>query len=344
MSIGWGIVGTGRHADNHMAPAITAVRDAVLAGVVSRDEDRARAFAARHQAARAYTRYEDLLGDPAVEVVLITSPNALHADQVAAAAAAGKHVLCDKPLATSVIDAIRAVEACRKAGVRLGIDFQIHHAESSRQARRLVGAGAIGQPILVQAEHGAGRNPLRGWHTDARLAGFGAVYNIAVHAYDLVGYVLDDQATQVMTMLDVGSAAVLETLALTMLRFSQGTLAYVNANQAVPNPQNDFVIYGTEGRIVGRNLTRHSLNGELGVIRGDGTEEWTKYSTSDAYQRVIADMNEAVTAGRDPLAAGIDGLRSVELAEAVVTSAREGRIVAPEYSRPGVAALPTESQ
>jgi 1,5-anhydro-D-fructose reductase (1,5-anhydro-D-mannitol-forming) len=336
MTIGWGIVGTGRHADLMMAPAIAAVDDALLAGVVSRDEGRARDFADRHHAARAYTRYEDLLDDPEVHVVFVASPNALHAGQAVAAAVAGKHVLCDKPLATSLDDAVRVTEACRDAGVRLGIDFQTRHAASSREAQRLISDGAIGAPLLVQAEHGSGRNPLRGWRTDADMAGLGVVNNIGVHVYDLVAFMLGDQPTEVLAMFDVGRTEALETLSMTMLRFSRGALAYVNANQAVPNRQNDFVIYGSEGRLVGRNLTRHMQAGELGVIRGDGAEERTAYSTHDVYQRVVADMNQAVLTGREPLASGLDGLRSVELTEAVAKSAREGRLVALEYSRAAI--------
>ena len=126
----------------------------------------------------------------------------------------------------------------------------------------------------------------------------------------------------------------------TMLRFAGGALAYVNANQAVPNRQNDFVIYGTEGRVIGRNLTRHMQDGELGVIRAGGAAEWTAYSTADVYQRVIADMDDAIITGRDPLASGLDGLRSVELAEAVAISAREGRLVTPRHTGTGAVAAP----
>ena len=335
MSLGWGIVGTGRHADLLMAPAIAAVDGAQLVGVVSRDDRRAADFAERHGAVHAYTKYADLLDDPEVDVVLITSPNSMHADHAVAAAAVGKHILCDKPLATTTDDARRVVDACQQAGVRLGIDFQTRHAASSRQAQRLVSSGSIGDVILVQAEHGSGRNPLRGWRTDAGMAGLGVVNNIGVHVFDLVGYILGDDVTEVSAMFNTGREAALETLAVALLRFARGSLAYVNVNQAVPNRQNDFVIYGTEGRIIGRNLTRHLQDGELGVVRGDGPEEWTRYSTNDVYERVVADMNESIVTGRDPLASGMDGLRSVQLADAVARSAREGVVIQPDLDRTG---------
>jgi 1,5-anhydro-D-fructose reductase (1,5-anhydro-D-mannitol-forming) len=333
MTLGWGIIGTGRHADTAIAPAIAAQGDAArLVGVVSRDPARAEAFARRHAAPGAYTRYEDLLANPDVDVVLVTSPNGLHAEHALAAARAGKHVLCDKPLATSSDDAAQVVKECRRAGVRLGIDFQVRHLDSSAATRRLIASGAIGEVLLVQAEHGPGRHPLASWRTDPRLAGLGATNNLAVHAYDLLRYLLESEVMEVTAMFDTGQSGDLEEMVTTLLRFNRGAMAYVNGNQTVPHRQNDFVVYGSRGRIVGKSLTRHMQDGELRAVTGqDEREEVHRYATHDAFVRVVADMHEAVSSGRDPLASGVDGLRSVELTEAVAESARQGRLVRPRY-------------
>ena len=143
--IGWGIVGLGRIAETEIAPAVTAAPNSTLAGVVSRTAAKAEEFAARHGAAAAYDDYRALLEDPSVDAVYIATPNALHADQVVAAAEAGKHVLCDKPLATTVADAERAVAACEAAGVRLGITFQTRNHEGMRDIRDLLAAAASGR-------------------------------------------------------------------------------------------------------------------------------------------------------------------------------------------------------
>ena len=116
----WGIIGLGRIADTEIAPAITTSPHGELRAVVSREQGRADAFAGRHGAARALTSFRELLADPGVDAVYIATPNALHAEQVVAAARAGKHVMCDKPLALTVADAQRAVSACEEANVRLG--------------------------------------------------------------------------------------------------------------------------------------------------------------------------------------------------------------------------------
>jgi 1,5-anhydro-D-fructose reductase (1,5-anhydro-D-mannitol-forming) len=329
--LGWGLIGPGRIADTAMAPAINALPESRLVAVVSRDRTRAEAFAKKHNAAHAYTDYPDMLRDPAVDVVLITTPNALHADQVVAAARAGKHVLCDKPLATSAADAGRAVEECRTAGVRLGINFQTRHQACFEETKRLIDAEEIGTVLVAQVEVSAGSAPLRGWRTDPALAGLGSVNNIAVHAYDLLRYLLSSEVTEVMAMFDSGRTGRLETLALTLLRFENGTMAYVNANQKTPNYQADIDIYGTRGRIVGDHLTRPGLDGELRVLTEKG-ETVTPYSNADAYRRTVAAFNDAILHGREePRASGLDGLRSVQLTEAIARSAREGVLVELRY-------------
>jgi 1,5-anhydro-D-fructose reductase (1,5-anhydro-D-mannitol-forming) len=327
MTVGWGIVGTGTHADNVMAPAIALTKGARLVGVVSRDAERAQEFASRHGAGSGWSRYEDLLASPEVDVVLITTPNAQHYEQVIAAARAGKHVLCDKPLALTSQQAAGAVEACRSAGVKLGIDFQMRHCEAFREARRLIAAGIIGDVIVVQAEVSPGAIPLRGWRTDPSLAGLGAVNNIAIHIYDLLRYILDAEVAEVAAMLNTGRDPALEELAITLFRFDSGALVYVNGNQNIAFGQNDISIYGTAGRIVGRNLTRHLQEGDMQVVTAN-EDRVIPYSNMDAYVRVVADMTLAVTEGREPLGTGIDGLRSVQLTEAIACSAREGRLVA----------------
>ncbi len=323
---GWGIVGPGRIADSAMAPAITALREGRLIAVTSRDRGRAEAFAKKHHAARAYTDYGEMLRDREIDVVLITTPNALHAEQAVAAARAGKHILCDKPLATSEADATRVVEECRKAGVRLGINFQTRHQACFVETRRLIDAGEIGQVLVVQLEASPGANPPSGWRTDAALAGLGSVNNIAVHPYDLLRYLLRSEVTEVMAMFDVGRTARLERLAMTLFRFANGTVAYVNGNQLTPNPQNDISIYGTKGRIAGTRLTRPFLEGELRVLTERG-ETVTPYSNKDAYLRVVADFDDAVRHEREPHATGLDGLRNVQLTDAIARSAREGVLV-----------------
>jgi 1,5-anhydro-D-fructose reductase (1,5-anhydro-D-mannitol-forming) len=327
VSLGWGIIGTGGFAGSATAPAIKALgADGVLIAAVSRDRGRADAFAAQHGAKRAYTDYGDLLRDREVDIIYICTPNAQHAEQALAAARAGKHVLCEKPLATSVSDARRVVEAFESAGLKLGTHFQTRHHTAFVETKRLLDRGAIGDVILVQIEVSSGANQLRGWRADPALAGLGSINNIAVHPFDLLRYLLGAEVQEVTAMTDVGRSTDLERMVLALLRFRNGTVAYVNANQRVANFQPDLDIYGAEGRIVGIDCTRPFRDGELRVLTASG-EQVTKHSSRDAVLRSVAAFNDAVAHDGEPNASGLDGLRSVQLTDAVIQSAREGRLV-----------------
>ena len=331
MSLGWGIIGPGGFAGTAVAPAIKALgTEGALVGVVSRDRGRAEAFAAEHGARRAYTDYADLLRDAEVDIVYISTPNAQHVEQALAAARAGKHVLCEKPLALSVSDARRMVEAFEAAGLKLGTHFQTRHHTAFVETKRLLEQRAIGDVILVQIEVSSGANPFRSWRADPQLAGMGSMNNIAVHPFDLLRYLLGSEVREVTALTDVGRSAELEHMVVALLRFQNGVLAYVNANQKVTNFQPDIDIYGAEGRIVGVNCTRPFRDGELRVLTAAG-EQVTPYTSKDAVVRSVAAFNDAVAHDREPNASGLDGLRSVQLTDAVIRSAREGRLVEVAY-------------
>ncbi|MGI8563161.1 MAG: Gfo/Idh/MocA family protein [Candidatus Dormibacter sp.] len=326
MTIGWGIIGIGRIADSAMAPAITGDANSRLEAVVSRDEGRAEAFAVKHGAAAAGTSYEEMLANPQVDAVLICTPNTLHPDQVVAAARAGKHVLCDKPLGGIAADAARALQACKQAGVKLGINFQTRHHGCFQEARQAIAEGRIGDVISAQVDASPGSAPLGGWRTDVALAGLGATNNIAVHIYDLIRFLLDDDPTEVVAMFESGRAEQLERLPMVLMRFSRGALVYANGNQLTPKPLNDLVIHGTRGRIDARGLTRPGQEGRMRIVSGEDETE-REYSSHDAYARTLAAFSHAVSEGREPNPSGLDGLRSVQLTDAIRRSAREGLVV-----------------
>jgi 1,5-anhydro-D-fructose reductase (1,5-anhydro-D-mannitol-forming) len=325
-TLGWAIVGLGRIAETQIAPAIGAAPNSTLVHVVGRDQERTAEFAARHGATHAGSDYPRALADPEVGAVYIATPNALHAQQVIAAAQAGKHVLCDKPLGLTVADAERAAGACAEAGVRLGVMFQTREHEGMRRVRALLTSGAIGDVVVAQIEMSAGRTGLAGWRVDPALAGAGSVTNIGVHGYDLLRYLLGSEVCQVGAMLDPQPDRALETTALVILRMRSGTLAYVNANQSVPQHRADLVLYGTTGRITGQNVTRPDRQGTITVTTQGDTEEFAVSSTG-AYAKTLSDFATAVLAGTQPSPTGADGLASVRIVDAIGRSAREGRII-----------------
>src|SRR5688572_30403876 len=173
---GWGLIGTGKIADDRILPAINAFEGNRLVAVVSRDQGRAETFAKKFGAKHAYTSYDEMLRNPEVTVVAIHTPNALHAEQAIAAARAGKHVFCDKPMATSAADAKRIVDECEKAGVRLGVNFHNRFMPAFIDTKGIIDSGEIGEVRLVQLEASPGsRSGSRDktWRVDGPMAGLG---------------------------------------------------------------------------------------------------------------------------------------------------------------------------
>ncbi|MCC7106800.1 MAG: Gfo/Idh/MocA family oxidoreductase [Chloroflexi bacterium] len=322
---GWGLIGTGRIAEERILPGITGFDGNDLVAVVSREQRRANDFAGRFGAQRAYTSYEEMLANPDVTVVAIHTPNSLHAEQAIMAAQAGKHVFCDKPMAINTADAERIVEACARTGVRLGVNFHNRFMACFIEVKRIVDSGEIGNVLLVELEASAGARPggsLATWRADPQMAGLGTSMTVGVHVYDILRFILSSEIVTVSTVFDT-PRGVMEQTAMSIFGFDNGVIAQVKVNEKTPNPYNGFVVYGTKGRITGKGLTRSRFGGELEVLVNGETRS-SEYPAKDAHAASVAAFSAALIEGREPSPSGIDGLRSVQLTDAMARSAWEG--------------------
>ena len=136
----WGILGCGWITGEATAPTLAALPDARMHSACRRDAERAARFCAPY-AARPYADVQQFLADPELDAVFIATPNDRHMADVLACAAAGKHVLCDKPLAPNAMDAQRMIDACRAAGVKLGVGYQMRFSPVHREMARRAAAG-----------------------------------------------------------------------------------------------------------------------------------------------------------------------------------------------------------
>jgi 1,5-anhydro-D-fructose reductase (1,5-anhydro-D-mannitol-forming) len=323
---GWGLIGTGRIAEDRILPAIKSFEGNRLIGVVSRDPARAESFAKKFGAENAYTRYQDLLDNPDVTVVAIHTPNAMHADEAVAAARAGKHVFCDKPMATSVADAERMIAECEKAGVKLAVNFHNRFMPSFIDTKRIIESGEIGDVQLVILEASPGARPggrLSTWRVDPQLAGLGTTMSIGVHVYDILRYLLSSEIESVTSFFDA-PRGVMEETNFSTFRFASGALAQVNVNEKAPLPHNDFVIQGTKGRITGKGLTRSRAGGVMEIRTTDGKSRSVEYPATNAHEACVVGFSRVLLEGGEPSASGLDGLRSIQLTEAMARSAWDG--------------------
>ena len=331
----WGVIGIGDFLTGTIAPAMAAEPACRLFAAVSRDQERVSDFGRAFGVDHTYTDYDEMLANPDVDAVYIATPNSMHAAQVIAAARAGKHVFCEKPMANNVPDAVAAVAACDRAGVRLGIDFHNRYLPWIQDASRIVAAGTIGSVRIVELDVGSGPRRYDNWRADPGIAGLGSVHNVGVHAFDFLRAILGSEPVEVSAMFDVepGTGSV-EMLAMLLMRFDDGALVYCNCNETVPHPRNEITIYGTKGRIVGTRFTRSRFDGDLTVTVGH-EETVTHYPAPQAHRGCLAAFTQAVLESREPDPSGLDGLRSVQLCDAIARSARERRSVGVDYSAGG---------
>ena len=339
MSLGWAIAGIGSHADLKIAPAVKLAQDSHLAAVYSRDQGRADAFAEKHGAHAAYDSLDAMLGDPRVDAVFVASPNYLHAPQTIRSAAAGKHVLAEKPMANSVSDAAAMIDACRDHGVTLGLGFELRFHPAHLWARRLVEDGAIGRIRLAHGQWGRGnrgepehlpRTGLREWWETPELIGEASVLvGLGVHVFDLMRFLLRDEVVEAVAMTDGQTEdQPLEHIATIALRMSSGAIAQVMCGRMLPDTQNDLALYGSDGRIATRETIWEARLGRAEVV-GSTVDQSRSYEYDYLANFVaeLEDFHDAVKNGRPPSATGEDGLRAARITAAAIESAKTGRAV-----------------
>jgi 1,5-anhydro-D-fructose reductase (1,5-anhydro-D-mannitol-forming) len=325
----WGIIGAGTIGREWMAPAIAAQPDGVLVAIASSEPERAARFAQDLGVPKVHQSVADLLADPDIDVVYISTTNEWHKPQTLAAAAAGKHVLCEKPLALSLDDAREMMAACDSAGVVLGTNHHLRNAATHRKMQELVASGAIGQVQSARVFHAVYLpRHLQSWRINRPESGGGVIFDITVHDADTLRFVLGDEIDSVVAMTaSQGMAqAGLEDAVMGVMRFECGALAQFHDSFVAQHPYTGLEVHGTEGSLYGRAVMTQQPIGTV-TLRRNGDEEEIPVVHENLYERSVRRFNAAVCGEGPPAATAEDGLRSLEVALAVRKAAETGQMV-----------------
>lgn len=243
----WGVVGTADIAVEKVIPAMQGAELSRVDAIGSRSTERAANAAARLGVPRSYGSYPDLLADPDIEAVYIPLPNHLHAEWTIAAAEAGKHVLCEKPLAMTSVDAEAMIAACAKSGVKLMEAFMYRLHPLWVEVRRLVAEGAIGEVLAIQSVfsyHNVDPNDIR----NIVEFGGGALYDVGCYPINLARMLFDSEPTDVKASIrrdpDFGTDVVTSAV----LDFAGRHATFTCSTQMEDDQR--VAIEGTEGRLV----------------------------------------------------------------------------------------------
>ena len=331
--LGWGLIGASTIAREWVIDAIRAQPGHQVVAVMSSDAKRAAEYAEANRIASAYSELSALLADSKIDAVYISTTNELHKTQTLAAAAAGKHVLCEKPLAMTVADAREMVAACAKAGVVMGTNHHLRHAATHRKMRELVNTGAIGKPLFARVFHAVYLPPhLQGWRLHKPTAGGGVIVDITCHDADTLRFLLGSEPLEAVALSQQAGLATgeVEDGVMAVLRFDNGVLAQLHDAFTVKHANTGLEIYGTEGSIIARDVMTQRPVGEV-ILRTGSEESVILVEHENLYVRAVRTFVAAVAGQGVPAASGEDGVRSLATALAVLEASRSGQRVAIRY-------------
>jgi UDP-N-acetylglucosamine 3-dehydrogenase len=322
-----GIVSFAHLHANGNARCLSQLPDVELAAIADDDETRLRT-AVDQFGGDAYTDYRELLARADIDAVLITSPNADHREHVIAAAQAKKHVLCEKPIATTRSDGMAMVAACREHGVKFQTAFPVRFSAPAAALRRMVREDAVGTPLAVKATN-PGSYP-GGWFGDPALAGGGAVMDHTVHVADLLRWTFDAEITQVYAEIDsrLHPDLPVDDVGTLMLTLSNGVFASLDPSWSRPKTWPTWG--GLTMEVIGDRgvLSMDAFGQHLQLVEDRGPSHVFVPWDEGGDLPMIRSFVDAVRNDTEPLVTGEDGLRAMEVALCAYESAKRREPVA----------------
>jgi len=345
MSIRWGVVGAGGIADRRTIPeGILAAGNSELMAVMDINEQVAMAVGEKYSA-RPYASSAELYRDPEVDAVYLAIPTYRHAAEVSKAAEHGKHVLCEKPMCMSVVEAERMVETCAEHRVKLGLGFMMRFHPHHLKLKQLLAEEQLGTPVMGRAQlscwHPAQADS---WRQEQKQGAGGAFADLGTHCVDLLEFLLG-KATEVTCYAEsLVQDYLVEDTAVVMLRHESGAIGVAEAHFSVPDGAslNALEVYGSRGSVLctgtlgqestGNMLARLVEEAEPGDEAADDDEGLpVKFIVPDHEQNMYCAEIEAFAAAvetdSEPPVSGEEGLWSMKVLEAAYRSARTGQVV-----------------
>jgi myo-inositol 2-dehydrogenase/D-chiro-inositol 1-dehydrogenase len=325
-----GLIGAGRIGQVHASTIKTRVPQAELVAVADVVEAAASALAANHHIPIYSSDPITIIDDPNIDAVLICSVTDTHAPLIEAAANAGKHIFCEKPIALTLPHIDQALAAVEKAGVTLQIGFNRRFDANYRRIRQAVENGEIGEPHIL---HIISRDPAPPPIAYVKISG-GLFVDMAIHDFDmaryLIGSEIDEVFVQAAVRIDpaIGETGDVDT-AVTMLRFVNGVIGTIdNSRRAVYGYDQRAEVFGSKGAIhTLNNYANQAVLSTAQSVHRDLPLNFFMQRYTEAYAAEIESFVDAVVHRKPVLANGHDGKMAVVVAMAAKQSWQEGRPV-----------------
>lgn len=313
----WGLIGCGDISRKRVAPALRDLESCELVAVNRARAELAEDFAREFGARRWFRDWRELIADAEVDAVYVSTPVYLHAEQTIAAAEAGKHVLCEKPLAMNVAECDRMIAACRASGVKLGVAYYRHFYPVVLRIKELIAAGEIGKPVLAQINAFERFNPSPGeerhWLIEKSKAGGGPMMDFGCHRIEVLMNLLG--AIKRTTSL-VGSTLFqreVEDTCIAGFEFESAAHAVLTVTHAAIESQDTLSVFGSEASLHVTVLNR----GELRIKTATGERTELHPPHANIHLPLMEDFTRAVLEGREPKVGGEIGREVARIEETI---------------------------
>ena len=336
-----GVIGCGKIAQVRHLPEYAENKDAEIAAVFDLCRERAEEVAARY-GARAYDSYSELLADPDIDAVSVCAANAAHCEITVAALRAGKHVLCEKPMAITLEECERMVETAKETGKYLMVGHNQRLTKAHAKAKELLGKGEIGSILTFRTAFGHSGPETWAidsksiWFFDKKMAAFGAMADLGIHKTDLIQYLTGRRIEEVMAVtatLDKqdasGKKIGVDDNSVCIYKMDNGIVGTMTASWTNYGAEENWtVLYGTEGVMHIYEDPKYSII----IEKKDGSRVYyqadqIQTNTSQTKSGIIDAWISCLTEGREPEISGEEALWAMRAVFAALESAETGKAV-----------------
>lgn len=329
--LGYAVVGLGGYGLGRIIPQFKECRHSRLVALVSGDPAKAKKVAAEYGVPERgiynYENYDSIRDNPDIDIVYICLPVFMHAEYTIRAAAAGKHVMCEKPMAISVPECEQMIAACRKAGKKLMLGYRSRFEPHNVEAIRLARSGAIGKLRYFRSEHGFVARDPNTWRMKKAQSGGGSLMDIGIYALQAARYMTGEEPSAVFAKETTDRSdprfREVEDMIDFQLEFPSGVIASCMSMYSAN--RNQFVLMGEKGRIELEPATAYS--GQRMWVGGERSDKTLVTPPPGPYANQwvgqLDHMAQCVKENRETIVPGEEGLRDIRIIEAVYRSARE---------------------
>jgi xylose dehydrogenase (NAD/NADP) len=321
-TLNWGLLSTAR-INRSLIPPLRASKRNHLLAVASRSKESADAYARKWKIPRAHASYEALLADPEIDVIYNSLPNHLHAEWTIKAVEAGKHVLCEKPLALSVEDVDAVAAAARKHGRVVAEAFMYRHHPQTLKVQELVGSGSLGTLKLLRGAFSFELIHEGNIRSDSAMGG-GSIWDIGCYPISYTRTVVGSEPIEVFGWQVTGPTGIDDTF-VGQMRFEGDVYAQFDSSFVVPF-HTYMEIVGSEATLIIPIPFKPDVNEKIFLVR-DGKTETVKVKGQELYLGEVEDMADAILLGNTPRVTLEDSRANVATIKALLESARTGAVV-----------------